>query len=400
MTTMNLEELVKYGNADGLLWALLEIPVNERVDELAPLRSVATAIFHSPSGEEDGPWMGPLSEGHSRAACMVLFPTLESVIEDIPFDHHFVEFDMPQLFEQDLARILVAWGERYLKRPDNSDEVASMLKTKTWWDIQEIYVPMTKGIALLYLLGGMNASQIYAWLCGRDELAYRLVRAAFHQPGSKGAMLELADTSEMYPDSLGGFLIPSLIRASVLTQGEVIDWCEHALAMDERTKRDKAWFARLKSYLESTTIDVLPGFDDRYWLEPHSQIINAYLDEKAGVSHPLIEARPELERILPFIGFKLHTELGGLMAGLADLHRKDEPELVNRAIDVLRESGLADAADVVEEANLHAASDLVNKTEPTGEEPDEWWETASELDERWYANLEAIEDWMADLLSV
>lgn len=412
MSTCTFEQLLRWGNPEGMLWKLQELPEEQRVAMLKPLRGTAKKILESETASYSDDWDGPLSSGHDRAAAIVRYPRAEDVARRVPEVQEFIEWDVPALFPKDLSMILASWGELFLKNPKHYDRVGNMLTAISWLKYNSLRIPFTQGVTLLLLtggvLGGVGASRLYDVLAGKDELAFSLVKAAFRIPGVKGASLEQADGGYFGENSIGGFLIPTLIYTGIITQSEVLTWCDGALIMPERSNYDKQWFRRLKKYLTSTAIPAISEPSERYWLSPRERLISVALDMQAGIAHPEIEHNSAAMRLLPLMLFLQHTDFGGLEIGLTtthidenphSLHEADGHNIVEQACSELERLGLSEVAALVADCDAHWHKYREKHLERDLPYPDEAAEYDNELDRMWYDVSDSVEQAVAAALA-
>lgn len=388
----DIGQLLRWGNADGILRALAPLTPDERAARVAPLSAAAAAISQAAPGDTGTHWDGPRSSGHLRAAALVQFPRPADLFTQVPQDRTFIAEDIPVLFPHQAARILHAWGELHLRHPTDRDRADRMLAARHWFSRIDVPVPATRGVALLLLTGGPTAAELYAWPPMHGGFGHRLLRTAFAALGVPGAGLEDNDSRRARQDSLGGFLVPALIGAGVLRQDEVLAWCEDALHVPGRTQYEASWFHRLRRHLRTHPIPVIAEDTERFWLAPSAQLITADDVRRAGFDGAAELSLPEVQELLPVarlleaLVFSTLTRHTGHLAATGG-------EQLDDVVDVLKASAVPEAADLIRQAEAHA-----RQTHPDAPLPHDTraaaWERAERLDDRWLEVEPAVQSWL------
>ncbi|MDY5585475.1 MAG: hypothetical protein SPG61_06790 [Arcanobacterium sp.] len=351
--SLSFMNLLRWGNAEGIIFALENLSPQERVSALKPLTAVAKKMLTSAAGDFNSDWDGPLSSGHSRSANIILFPTISELKKKIPTDEKFIETDIYTLFPHQLGQIMRAWTHLFAKQLKNYDLQAYLSYAYKWWDYTDVKIAFDAEFTMT-TLHTLTAPQLLEFCLMHEEFAYNLFSAAFHQaPPPKMINLEQIDGGILHSDSIAGLVIPTLIHVGTLKQEEVLAWCEYALEMPERKNSDLAWFRRVKKFLKNNELSRLSNPTPRYYLEPYPQLVNIYREITAGLQHPEITADSELETLLPLLDFFEHSTWGGIIICVQSFWLAEEEQTIDRAIKALKFFGFLQAAEVADAANTH-----------------------------------------------
>ncbi|MDY5585682.1 MAG: hypothetical protein SPG61_07855 [Arcanobacterium sp.] len=393
-------QLLRWGNADGMLFALEALNLSERAAAMAPLRDVAKKIDQSAMGDFAAEWDGPLSSGHTRAATIALFPTLEHLLRAVPTDKDFIETDIYALFPHQLGKIMQTWTQLFASRPQNYDLQAYLQYGYKWWDFNEIHVVFDPAFTMT-TLHTLNPPQLLEFCLYREEFAYNLFYAAFHQaPPAKMVNLEQIDGGMIHSTSIAGLVIPTLINIGTLKQDEVLKWCDAALAIPERRKSDLQWFQRLRKFLKENELSRLSNPTPRYWLEPYPQLLKIYREINAGISHPEVAPGSELETLLPLLEVYERSTWGGIMQSVQSFLLADDAEVLPKAAQALKDFGFAGMALTLENAREHWLISHKAPLEQNQMPSDEVYEKDDELDQKWMEQFSELQQFIEEKVEI
>lgn len=247
--------MLRGGDPEGLCLLLESLSPADRALLRRSLLATARVIAGAPSAARNQEcWDGALSDAHHQAADVALYGTITAaqVARGGYMDPAVAGLLLPRLFPDDLELFAEAWAGHYVTRPKAWDNIRKM-PAMFEWALQDLIPPPTSQGAVLLLVTRATASTVALLdlVSQRDHLLAReTLPWLFRVPGVKGASAAQYDATDgSLGRNLGNFLVPELIRSGVWDRAEVLSWCGHAVAMQERSAYDRRWFHQLQETL-------------------------------------------------------------------------------------------------------------------------------------------------------
>lgn len=240
---------MRAGRASAVVEVLEALPIERRTSLRRNVRAYADAMLSDCIGARDpaGHWAGELRVGHHDAAIIATLGTasLEQALRVSPGNLKIARDVIPRLFPSRLDEFVEAWSGWFLSNPKAWDRNLGIEAMFDWAQQGLIQPPQQQGALLLLL----SQSKIGRYLADRPVLLTTTLPRLFSVPGIKGASAAQRDETAL-GESLGGRVIPRLIRQGYWEKDAVLNWCDLALSVP-RSEYEYRWFRELKRRIQN-----------------------------------------------------------------------------------------------------------------------------------------------------